>query len=100
MSCEPTVFGFLEAVRQSLLMKDRRTKDDKPPTVTQSVYSTIQILWDGLYELIYVKDGRKELKCYGLLLTCTCSRAIHIDMLEELTTDAVINTLNSFVILR
>lgn len=100
MSCEPTVFGFLEAVRQSLLMKDRRTKDDKPPTVTHRVYSTIQILWDGLYELIYVKDGRKELKCYALLLTCTCSRAIHIDMLEELTTDAVINTLSSFVILR
>lgn len=49
---------------------------------------------------IYVKDGRKELKRYGLLLTCMCSRAIHIEMLEDLTTDAFINALRSFIALR
>lgn len=36
---------------------------------------------------IYVKHGRKELKCYGVLLTCMCSRATHIETLEDLTTD-------------
>ncbi|XP_042244229.1 uncharacterized protein LOC121880779 isoform X2 [Thunnus maccoyii] len=35
---------------------------------------------------IYVKEGRKELKKYGLLLTCLCSRAIHIEMLDDMTT--------------
>ncbi len=33
----------------------------------------------------YIKEGRKELKRYGLLLTCMCSRAIHIELLDDLT---------------
>lgn len=37
----------------------------------------------------YVTDGRRELKCYGLLLTCMCSRDIHIEMLEELSTECI-----------
>lgn len=48
----------------------------------------------------YIKEGRKELKHYGLLLTCMCSRAIHIEMLDDLTTDAFINTLRSFIAIR
>lgn len=48
----------------------------------------------------YVKEGRKELKRYGVLLTCMCSRAIHIVMLDDLTTDAFINTLRSFIAIR
>lgn len=49
---------------------------------------------------IYVKDGRKELKKYGLLLTCLCSRAIHIEMLDDMTTDAFINALRAFIAIR
>ena len=45
----------------------------------------------------YIKEGRKELKRYGLLLTCMCSRAVHIEMLDDLTTDAFINALRSFI---
>ena len=48
----------------------------------------------------YIKEGRKELKKYGLLLTCMCSRAIHIEMLDDLTSDAFINTLRSFIAIR
>ena len=48
----------------------------------------------------YVKEGRKELKRYGLLFTCMCSRAIHIEMLDDLTTDAFINALRSFIAIR
>ncbi|XP_067369271.1 uncharacterized protein [Channa argus] len=48
----------------------------------------------------YVKEGRKELKRYGLLFTCMCSRAIHIEMLDDLTTDAFINALRAFIAIR
>ncbi|XP_045063901.1 uncharacterized protein LOC121541769 isoform X1 [Coregonus clupeaformis] len=48
----------------------------------------------------YVKEARKELKRYGLLFTCMCSRAIHIEMLDDLTTDAFINALRAFIAIR
>ncbi|XP_040928808.1 uncharacterized protein LOC114866078 isoform X1 [Betta splendens] len=48
----------------------------------------------------YVKEGRKELKRYGLLFTYMCSRAIHIEMLDDLTTDAFINALRAFIAVR
>lgn len=32
----------------------------------------------------YVKEGRKELKRYGLLFTCMCSRAVHIELLDDM----------------
>lgn len=48
----------------------------------------------------YVKEARKELKKYGLLFTCMCSRAIHVEMLDALTTDAFINALRAFIAIR
>ncbi|XP_053272740.1 uncharacterized protein LOC128430658 [Pleuronectes platessa] len=48
----------------------------------------------------HIKEGRKELKRYGLLLTCMCSRAVHIEMLDSMTTDAFINALRSFIAIR
>ncbi|XP_027140530.1 uncharacterized protein LOC109138253 [Larimichthys crocea] len=49
---------------------------------------------------VYVKEGRKEIKRYGLLLTCLCSRAIHIEVLDDMTTDAFINALRAFIAIR
>ncbi|XP_051803238.1 uncharacterized protein LOC127533647 [Acanthochromis polyacanthus] len=46
------------------------------------------------------KQGRKETKRYGLIFTCLSSRAIHIEMLEDLTTDAFINALRCFIAIR
>lgn len=46
------------------------------------------------------KQGRKEQKRYGLLFTCLCSRAVHIETLEDLTTDAFINALRCFIAIR
>ncbi|XP_045929797.1 uncharacterized protein LOC123985872 [Micropterus dolomieu] len=45
-------------------------------------------------------EGRKQRKRYGLLFTCFCSRGIHIEMLEDLSTDAFINVLRCFIALR
>ncbi len=46
------------------------------------------------------KKGRKEHKRYGLLFTCFCSCAIHVEMLDDLSTDAFINGLRCFIALR
>lgn len=47
-----------------------------------------------------VKNGRKEIKRYGLIITCLSSRAVHIEMLNDLSTDAFINALRCFISLR
>ncbi|XP_027004017.2 uncharacterized protein LOC113643787 [Tachysurus fulvidraco] len=47
-----------------------------------------------------IKKGRKEHKRYGLIFTCLYSRAVHIEMLEDMSTDALINALRCFVSLR
>lgn len=46
------------------------------------------------------KQGRKEFKRYGLLFTCLSCRAIHLEMLEDLTTDAFLNALRCFIAIR
>ncbi|KAK7909491.1 hypothetical protein WMY93_014175 [Mugilogobius chulae] len=47
-----------------------------------------------------VKKARKEHKRYGLIFTCLYSRAVHIEMLEDLSTDSFINALRCFISLR
>ena len=45
-------------------------------------------------------EGRKQHKRYGLLFTCFCSRAVHIEMLDDMSTDAFINGLRCFIAVR
>ncbi|XP_038069094.1 uncharacterized protein LOC119738319 [Patiria miniata] len=47
-----------------------------------------------------VKEGRREVKRYGVLFTCMASRAIHIEVANSLTTDAFINALRRFTAVR
>ncbi|XP_054757082.2 uncharacterized protein LOC135154340 [Lytechinus pictus] len=47
-----------------------------------------------------IREGRKEVKKYGLLFTCMSSRAIHIEVLNSLSTDAFINALRRFISVR
>lgn len=47
-----------------------------------------------------VKRARKEYKRYGLIFTCLSSRAVHIEMIEDLSTDAFISALRCFISLR
>lgn len=52
----------------------------------------------GCFGLFYMKEARKGLKKYGLLFTC--SQAVHIEMLDDLTSDTFINALHAFIAIR
>ena len=46
---------------------------------------------------LIIKEGRKELKRYGVLFTCMASRAIHIEVAATLETDSFISALRRFI---
>ena len=48
----------------------------------------------------YIREGRKELKRYGVVFTCLCCRAIHLETATALTTDSFINALRRFIAIR
>ena len=48
----------------------------------------------------YVKDRRTELKRYGLIVTCLASRAVHIEVLDDMTSSAFINAIRNVISLR
>ena len=48
----------------------------------------------------YIREGRKELKGYGVIFTCLCCRAIHLETAASFSTDSFINALIRFVSLR
>jgi len=48
----------------------------------------------------FIKDRRRELKRYGILFTCLTSRAVYVDSMPSMDTDAFINALRRFMSVR
>ena len=48
----------------------------------------------------YIHEGRKELKRWGVIFTCLCCRAVHIETAVSMTTDSFVNALRRFIALR
>ena len=49
------------------------------------------------FSLFTIKEGRRELKRYGVVFICLASRAIRIEVACSLTTDSFINAYRRFV---
>lgn len=49
------------------------------------------------YGPFYVKRGRSEVKRYGVIFTCLVSRAVHLEVASDLTTDTFILALRRFI---
>ncbi|XP_067933305.1 uncharacterized protein [Watersipora subatra] len=47
-----------------------------------------------------VKDRRSVIKKYGAIFTCMASKAIHIEMIDDMTTDAFLNALRCLIAIR
>ena len=45
----------------------------------------------------YVKQGRSEVKRYGVLFTCMASRAVHIEIAHSMNADSFIQALRRFI---
>ena len=47
-----------------------------------------------------VKEGRKQFKRYGLIVTCLATRAIHIEVLEDMSADSFLLGLRNVIAIR
>ena len=50
-----------------------------------------------LFGPFQIKQGRKEVKRYGVLFTCLASRGVHIETADSLETDFFMNALRIFI---
>ena len=75
------IFRKLRAFPQQQLMAELpidRLEQVPPFTFSAVVY----------FGPFYIREGRKEMKRYGVLFTCMASRAIHLEIAASLTTDS------------
>ena len=84
--------------RQRRPVEEQKMADLPPERVESSPpFSSVGMDCFGPFT---TKDGRKEHNRYGLLFTCLSSRAIHIEMLPDMTTDSFILGLRCFIAIR
>ena len=60
-------------------------------------FSYVGLDYFGPFE---VKEGRRYLKRYGVIFTCFYSRAVHVEVADDMTSDCFINCLRTFISIR
>jgi hypothetical protein len=61
------------------------------------VFSYVAVDYFGPF---HIREGRRDVKRYGVLFTCLNSRAIHLEVTKSLDTDAFINAWRRFLSIR
>lgn len=89
---------FLLRQVQETTWSSARTKTGRPAQRSPRVYSTpFTYCAVDYFGPLVIKDRPKELKHYGVLLTCMTSRAIHLETSNSLEADSFINALRQFI---
>ena len=83
------VRGSLQYQKMADLPSDR--SDTAPP------FTYVGVDFFGPWS---VREGRKDLKRYGVLFTCLSCRAIHVETASSLDTSSFINALRRFIAIR
>ena len=78
--------GMVEEQKMADLPLDR--SEPTPPFT----FSTVDYFGPWI-----IKEGRREVKRYGVLFTCMASRAVHLESANSLDTASFINALRRFV---
>ncbi|XP_042232302.1 uncharacterized protein LOC121873053 [Homarus americanus] len=73
--------------REAMLPEDRTKPGERPFTYKGT----------DCFGPFTVRQGRKSTKRYGCIFTCLATRAMHLEVLESLDTDALLNTTVLFI---
>ena len=84
------IFGKLRAAVPEQKMADLPQDRLEPPA--PFMYCAVDYFGPWM-----VKEGSKEVKRYGVLLTCLTSRAVHLETSSTLVKDSFVNALRRFI---
>ena len=76
-------------------VQDQKMSDLPPERLTPAPLFTYTGM--DVFGPFYIKEGRKELKRWGLIFACLASRTIHLESLNAITTDSFLNALRRFI---
>ena len=74
-------------VQEMAPLPRERLTTGRPPFVHTSV---------DFFGPLFVKSGRSQLKRYGCIFTCLCTRAVHLELVESLDTPSFLNAFSRF----
>ncbi|KAK1803206.1 hypothetical protein P4O66_021721, partial [Electrophorus voltai] len=82
-----------------LLVGDPKYDQRMADLPKERVEASAPFIYCGMdcFRLFLIKKAHKDYKRYGLIFTCLFSHAVHIEMLEDLSTNAFVNALRCFI---
>ena len=90
------IYGCVRCRKLRAVVGKRKMADQPKDRITPAPpFTYCGVDYFGPY---LIKEGRKQLKRYGVLFTCLASRAIHIETAISLGSDSFISVLRRFVV--